>query len=312
MQRLVLLLITSLLALQLSAQQRLRGRLPVRLQDSEAAAQWQSLQQQEQDWFSELRTELQEKLSANEVFYLDLIERQLAEVDLELYSSNLSDTLQRVLSSPEFRRLRSTYQDAWRRYRFQKQLYEQAALASWPVDTSRMIRQEIAFYQIRPEDELLEIGAGDGSFALSLLRLGPPAQLHLNEIAPEALFALQFYRQFHPAFRISDVQIWQGSAQNPGLTGQQVDKILIRNAFHHFAYPSKMLEHLHDRLRSGGVLLLKEAFVETCTADCCTELMPQQDLLELISAYGFELQGSARLPNSPYRLLAFDKQELRQ
>jgi SAM-dependent methyltransferase len=91
------------------------------------------------------------------------------------------------------------------------------------------------------------------------------------------------------------VQVVQGTAHSSGLEQLQLDKVIIRNALHHFSAIPDMLQSVKESLGPGGKLLLKESFPDLCGEGCCEDLLSEERLLEVLREAGFRLESEQLL-----------------
>lgn len=151
--------------------------------------------------------------------------------------------------------------------------------------------EELTAYQIQPEERIAEVGAGDASFARELLKNNHPIFLYLNDINARALKKIAWSLEHDPIFlnTSSHVSVIKGSLISTGLEGKKLNKIIIRDAFHHFDRKMAMLASIRQSLDKKGKLYLFEAYKEECKSDCCPVLLSREDIMKDMSDGGFYL-----------------------
>ncbi len=150
---------------------------------------------------------------------------------------------------------------------------------------------ELEAYQLHPFERIAEVGAGDASFARELLKSNKEVSLFLNDINTRALKNIQWSLVHDSIFLNSTnrVSVVKGSLTSTGLEGEKLNKIIIRDAFHHFDRKTAMLASIRKSLDKNGKLYLFEAYKEECKNDCCPVLQSREDIMKNMSDGGFYL-----------------------
>jgi len=189
--------------------------------------------------------------------------------------------------------------------------YAGPAGSSYLPDTSRSdLRDELAFYELRADSRLAELGAGDGAFSALLADALPGATLYINEVDTHRLNQMAYQLRYHPAFRAHRQRAFviRGTATSTGLEEQSLDAVIIRNAIHHFEYLDEMLYAVRQSLADGGRLLLRERFREYCIDGCCPDLLPEWRLRSHLEQAGFYLVDSREVhgPDGAWTLMHWE------
>ncbi len=122
--------------------------------------------------------------------------------------------------------------------------------------------QELLSYHFPKSSRVGEIGGGDGLFSVFLKMMHPEIALIINEVSPERLGEIDnslLLLNEEEKHRISTVF---GTDQSTQMEGEQLDVLIIRNAFHHFADPEAMLESMARSIHPEGKVYLLEQFKE--------------------------------------------------
>jgi SAM-dependent methyltransferase len=147
---------------------------------------------------------------------------------------------------------------------------------------------ELFFYDIQPGDRIAEIGAGSGEFSIVLAAIYDSLVLYINELDHyEVNYIAQKVEKLKSLLDPSEVLVVQGGITQSGLEEGSVDKIVLRNTYHHFTEKKFMLASLHTALTDGGLLFLYEATRDLNKKDRCTTAMKEKDIVKLISKSGF-------------------------
>jgi cyclopropane fatty-acyl-phospholipid synthase-like methyltransferase len=110
----------------------------------------------------------------------------------------------------------------------------------------------VAALRLRPGDRVCDVGAGPGYFTLRLARaVGPTGQVFAVEAEPRMVEVLRARLAEHGIENVHTTLATDGAALPP----EPVDRILIVNAYHHFAGGEAYLRALAGALRPGGTLV---------------------------------------------------------
>ncbi len=146
------------------------------------------------------------------------------------------------------------------------------------------LEKEMGFYDLRHGDKLFEIGAGDGFLTCILSMYDADLTIYSNEIKQFLLeYAELNYNEIKEYVHLNEIVQIKGSKSNPNIP-EIVDKVIIRNSFHHFSQKKKMLKNIHKALASNGELIL----LEIMNGDC-ELLMTKEEILNEIQQAGFNL-----------------------
>ena len=154
---------------------------------------------------------------------------------------------------------------------------------------SKSIQSELDWYDVQPNEKIGEIGAGDLHFAASLNRDVSGVEYYINEVDFDKLQAINYLLTYHPFLQKGSIFPVLGSSSSTGLEGVNLDKIIIRNAMHHFDQPLKMLASIDKSLKGGGTLFVKEKFEHACHFGCCPFLFAENRFLQLLKDTNFTL-----------------------
>ncbi len=174
----------------------------------------------------------------------------------------------------------------------------EATLAHYPVDLSESRKKELKFYNFKSGEKILEVGAGDEDFIASLASVYRDLIVFVNEIDQLKLKRLYYQISFNPIFRTNGHQFYviEGTAKETGAIDQKFDKIIIRNAIHHFTYPHAMMEAIVQSLKAGGEIFIMERYEESCTEGCCADLWTSVQLKSFLRKKGLFLKEELLVP----------------
>lgn len=131
--------------------------------------------------------------------------------------------------------------------------------AAWLERPSRVQEEQpdalIAALQLQHSDTVADIGAGTGYFSFRISPHVPQGHVFAIDIQPEMLEIINFLKQENQADNVEPIL---GSETDPHLPDRQVDLALLVDAYHEFAYPQEMMQHLVKALKPGGRVVLVE------------------------------------------------------
>lgn len=164
------------------------------------------------------------------------------------------------------------------------------------IDPETDFLSELRYYNIQPGQSLAEIGAGTGAFGILLHYIYPGNKIYLNEINGAYL---QFIGKHLTATGTVSppeiVQLVKGSKRSARLP-EPVDKVIVRNSFHHFGQPEDMLHSIGEMMKPEGRLYLLEEFADAAETDpTCSDLLSETKLEEYLFKSGFQIESKVRM-----------------
>jgi len=108
---------------------------------------------------------------------------------------------------------------------------------------------------LQPTDVVADLGAGTGYFTFRLSPLVPEGKVLAVDIQPEMITYLEENKAEHNA---ENVETILSTEQNPNLPPDSVNLVLMVDAYHEFAYPREVMEHIVKALKPEGRVALVE------------------------------------------------------
>lgn len=109
---------------------------------------------------------------------------------------------------------------------------------------------------LQPGFTVADIGAGTGYFSLPMaLQLGPKGRVLAVDIQPEMLAIIEQRMQ---RANISNITRILATESDPRLPADEVDLVLMVDAYHEFSYPFEVMSHVVDALTKKGRVVLVE------------------------------------------------------
>ncbi|KAA2216961.1 class I SAM-dependent methyltransferase [Maribacter flavus] len=118
-------------------------------------------------------------------------------------------------------------------------------------NTSKLLKN----MDIQPTDVIADIGAGSG---YHVFKMAPKAKLgavYAVDIQKEMLAAIGSKKESQ---NVPNVQIVLGSERSVNLPENAVDKVLMVDVYHEFAYPKEMIASIKKALKPDGAVFLIE------------------------------------------------------
>ncbi len=191
--------------------------------------------------------------------------------------------------------------------------YEKILNKDWPyeVDEQADFFQECQFYGLRDGQKIGEIGAGDGSVSFLIGSSFRQTQLFVNEIDQKWLRLILLKARAMPVIERtgSRFQIVEGSKKSCGLEGKNLDRIVIRDSFHHFKKKKAMLRSIQKSLAPDGLVLVLEPTRDETQPLFCKKTMWRFEIEKAWREADFELLDTQRVANGKYFLFKFKKTE---
>jgi ubiquinone/menaquinone biosynthesis C-methylase UbiE len=110
----------------------------------------------------------------------------------------------------------------------------------------------------RPGAYIADVGAGDGFYTVRIARAVLPDGRVVGEDISES--AVQKIRDRVAGDQLTNVDAVLGAADDPRLSGEAFDAVLVHNAYHEFVQHEQMLGRILKALKPGGRFVLVEPF----------------------------------------------------
>lgn len=146
----------------------------------------------------------------------------------------------------------ATSQDQW------KNVYTEPAWSS--RDQWQRAGELIKKLNITPGSSVADIGCHEGYMTFKLAReVGPDGHVYAVDLDAARLDKLKTRRDQQ---KILNIIIINGDADNPKLPHDQLDAVLILDAYHEMRNHDKMLQHIRSSIRTGGRLVICEPIAD--------------------------------------------------
>lgn len=108
---------------------------------------------------------------------------------------------------------------------------------------------------IKPDDAIADIGAGSGYHVFKMAPMANRGTVYAVDIQEEMLAEL---RKNKEEGQVANVKVVKGSEKSVNLPENSVDKVLMVDVYHEFAYPVEMIASIKKALKAGGKIFLIE------------------------------------------------------
>ncbi|MBE9144800.1 class I SAM-dependent methyltransferase [Planktothrix mougeotii] len=122
-------------------------------------------------------------------------------------------------------------------------------------ETSEHPQQAIAALDLKPTDNVADIGAGTGYFTFRISPLVPLGKVFAVDVQPEMLALINFVKTQE---NIPNIEPILGTIDHPNLPESSLDLALMVDAYHEFQYPLEMMQGIVKALKPGGRVVLLE------------------------------------------------------
>jgi ubiquinone/menaquinone biosynthesis C-methylase UbiE len=159
--------------------------------------------------------------------------------------------------------------------------------------------EEMQFYKLQDGMTIAEIGAGDGIFSILLASIFRNVKLYVNELESYQLKNIrEAFNRIDTRDPTNQITLIEGSHSSTNLDDDLFDRIIIRDAFHHFTKRNKMLKSLYRNLKPGGILYLMEPeYNEIKESYECPLKLTDAEIQSSVSRAGFRL-GNLKMINN--------------
>ena len=139
---------------------------------------------------------------------------------------------------------------------------------------------------IKEGDVVADIGAGAGFFSLRAAeRVGRTGQVLAVDVQPEMIDGL---RMMMKKFGHENIVPILGNVDDPKLSADSVDHVLIVISYHEFSHPVEMMRHLRKAMKRDGQMLIVEYKAETANSRVDPlHKMSEGEIMKELPALGF-------------------------
>jgi SAM-dependent methyltransferase len=184
------------------------------------------------------------------------------------------------------------FQTVLENYRLAEYITEYIVKYKYPYEliNFKNFQEEHFFYQLKDSLRIAEIGAGSGTFSYLLSKIHVGMTLYVNELDKGYVNYIKQINKSNKQNSSNVITAFQGTYYSIGLNELNLDKVIIRNSFHHFKKPRKMLRSIKLALKPKGELYLYELVPPMDKEDWrCKEVMKTEKIIKKCKKSGFIL-----------------------
>lgn len=170
------------------------------------------------------------------------------------------------------------------------------------ISVDSAIIADIEFIYLEENDSILDIGSGIGNHIMFAALLHPNNNYFLNEIDKSLIKYLKHKLISYESILngIKSIQIIRGSEKNLNLS-DKVNKIIVRNSFHHFRHKQIMLKEVKNIISNNGTIIFIEGLkTKMAKQDECNFKMDYEDIMKYINRFEFIILEEKILNNILY------------
>jgi ubiquinone/menaquinone biosynthesis C-methylase UbiE len=167
---------------------------------------------------------------------------------------------------------------------------------------------EVVTYKFDRNDVIADIGAGSGYFERILSMYSDSLIVFVNDIDSIAQSKLQTKLKFLELQDQKNIRYHTvlGNEKSTLLTSNTFDKLIIRNAFHHFSYPNDMLQDCKRIMKKNGKLFIVDILAdETDQKPQCNLHHARQVFTKYLKDNGFILINETKLCYDNFKCFEF-------
>ncbi|MDB5281124.1 MAG: methyltransferase protein [Bacteroidota bacterium] len=174
-------------------------------------------------------------------------------------------------------------------------------------ELSKQCEPEAQMYLVKNGMRVLDVGGDDGKMILFLAFTCDTVDYYLEDLNPDdSVFAPKFMalarKTVNPAVHFGLHQITGGDSTIPAKS-KYFDRIIVRETFHHFAYPAQMLREFKRLLAPGGSIVITEPADQKKFKGC--KLIPAQKLIDMFTSAGFKYVSTQKVIKADFLVYTF-------
>jgi ubiquinone/menaquinone biosynthesis C-methylase UbiE len=131
-----------------------------------------------------------------------------------------------------------------------------AQVADDSREKTEKVVEILAALQAEPGKRIADVGAGEGFYSLRIARaVGPTGRVTAVDVSDKYLEKLRARIQQD---NVTNVDVVVGGVDDPRLSENTFDAVLIYNAYHEMTAPEPILKAILKALKTGGRLVMSE------------------------------------------------------
>ena len=158
------------------------------------------------------------------------------------------------------------------------------------ISPNSFIFEELSYYEVENGMRIAEIGAGSGVFSLMLGLAYESLDIYVNDLSELSIkYAQDKTDKCNSKNSSNNYHFITGEKKSTSLENVQLDKIFIRNSFHHFSKKDKMLLSIKASLIPDGDLYIFDPILESGQKFGCRHIISKKEIVDHLNKNGFKL-----------------------
>ncbi len=172
------------------------------------------------------------------------------------------------------------------------------------INPESTLFEELAFYKVENGMAVAEIGTGTGMFSLMLGLAYDSLTIYMNNIEINSVnFTYDRVNRCRSIRGSNKYYAVQGKKKSTALEAFKLDKVIIRNSFHHFSHKDKMLSSIKESISPGGDLYIFEPDKVAGKTGLCPLTLPIEALRKTLVENGFVIIEEKRMEELDWVLM---------
>ena len=163
------------------------------------------------------------------------------------------------------------------------------------IDTSSFIIDEIEFMEIQDGERIGEIGGGSGQITFILSFIYPNSEFIINDLNAEYVSDMKS-RISTINLDTSRIKITRGGYYTTSMEKENLDKIVMRNVFHHIEPQKRMLRSVRKSIKPSGALIMLEHTRHNDFPNC-SSAMKDNKIAKIVEKESFQLKDKIQEEN---------------
>ncbi len=167
---------------------------------------------------------------------------------------------------------------------------------------------EVQAYKFKPAEVIADIGVGSGYFEIVLSKFCDTLKVYaidIDSMSTDHLTTQLKFLELNDRKNIT-YNVGLGNQTSSLLAANSLNKVIIRNTFHHFACPVEMLEDCKRIMKKNGKLFIVDILVdEVERPPVCWLHLTRSVFLNYLTNNGFVLTNETNLEYDNFKLFEF-------
>ena len=166
----------------------------------------------------------------------------------------------------------------------------------YKIKKEKGVLEEIKFYQINAGEKIAELKAGRGAIGILLSAIYEAIDIHITTkttLVQKELMSL--FDNIDNKKKETKLKVITVNGFKTKLETQNLDKIILREGFHHIKKKEKLLASIKDSLKKEGKLYIRDILLELGADWNCEKALEKEEMIKLLAKNGFEFLEEIRI-----------------